>query len=125
MSGRIGIPDPGTAYRRRGDLRQFIDRRGALVIFDRDPGLWLRIPSPAGQVIWRALAQPVTADELCRRLCSLYPQVGRARIEEDVHAFLRRLTEVALLLDGGKDGMSASPVGPEPQKEVRSAPRFP
>lgn len=55
---------------------------------------------PVGSRIWNALAEPVTVEDLCRRMGEAY-QGTPATIQADVQAFLRQLAARGMIVVHG------------------------
>lgn len=89
-------------YRSRAGLRQFVDRRGVLVVFDRERDLWIRISSAVGQIVWARLARPVREADLWQQVAGLFPHVDPARIQQDVRSFIVRLAAMDLIVGPGR-----------------------
>lgn len=69
--------------------------RGASVVLDPDRGRYVRL-NAAGGLLWDALEEPATLEELARRLAGAYA-LDEARARADASAFVEALADRELV----------------------------
>lgn len=96
MSENEGNEDSGQIRRTPG-----ITERGAegeRFLADRN-GAAIHHLNPLGSAIWEMLAEPIADDEVIELVADAFPDVGAARIDDDVRAFLGDLRTKGLVVD--------------------------
>jgi hypothetical protein len=79
----------------RPDALEWRELDGEIVALDLRSSLYLAI-NPSGAVLWPALVQGASRDELVDRLCTEW-RIDRGAAESDVDGFLAELAEHELL----------------------------
>jgi len=67
-----------------------------LVLYHRGTGAGI-VLNPAGSLVWEALANPQTTDQIVDVLTSRYAGVSREQITQDVVTYVRSLKDQSLL----------------------------
>lgn len=84
-----------TDLRLRADRLQWLETEGEVVALDEHALVYLNT-NPTGAVLWRALAEGTTRDELMRTLLDSF-DVESATAEQDLDRFLADLDSRGLL----------------------------
>jgi hypothetical protein len=94
MSGPDTVITGDSLIARSADLMSAdLDQDTVLMSLER--GSYFAL-AETGREIWRRLAEPVRAADLCRTMCELYDGPSD-RIEADTLAFLARLAQLGLI----------------------------
>ncbi|ROR32361.1 PqqD family protein [Inmirania thermothiophila] len=93
---------PAERWVRRADIA--VEAVGEALYLVDDAGGRIHRLDPVGAAVWRLLERPVGAAEIAAVLAEAFPEAGRARIEGDVAALLRRLAEEGLVRPASEAG---------------------